>query len=163
MRSKHEEQLAKARASIEKIRSAIGDLDQGLCPQQDALAKLDEWLDTQVASLNRWPVHVADFTHPANKASGVSGLDESGAAGLFVQVMRDQIRAHFAAKIADQYAGKVAIALSTNERAKRQAELESDLYEAELAEERIIVDAERAGFYFARRSNVNPQVLVAVL
>jgi hypothetical protein len=163
MRSKHEDQLVKARASIDKIRSAISDLDQGLCPQPEAFAKLDEWLDMQVASLNRWPVHVADFTHPANKAREISGLTESGAAGLFVQVMRDQIRSHLAAKIVAEYEAKSGIAMSADKRDRTRASLESELYEAELAEERIIVDAERAGFYFARRSNVNPKVLVAVL
>ncbi len=163
MRSDIETRVNKARDNIAAIRSEFAATESGLIPETEALAKLDQWLDRQTENLRAWQVPAWQFCNPTYEVSNVQSIGEHNGLGLLLQVMRPQVREHFASLIRAEYVLKATDGRSNAERIKAMDALQAKLFDAEIAEEKIIVEGERAGVYIPRRPDANPKVLVAVL
>lgn len=162
MHSDHHDNVARLRESINTIRTEMAELEDGNIPKVEALAKLDAWLDINMA--NRWPFKIPayQFTQNGSTAHTIQGLDDFVLSGLLVEILKPQIREHFARQVEAQYAGKTKT-VSAEQRTNRLQELRTELRAIELEEEEEITRAELAGFDIARRADVRADVLAQVL
>jgi hypothetical protein len=154
--------LAKARENVSAIKSELAAIETAATPLAEATRNLDAWLQSQLADERCADIGIEELTYPAHLRYEMPTLTGHKLEGLLLRVMLPQVREHFAKKLAAHYADTQP-GLDENKRAAKLQALRAKLFDAEIAEERIIVEADQAGVFLMRRSDIDPRVLVEVL
>ena len=157
----HATRLSALRAKISTHVAQIDALKDAPIPKSDAIAKLDQWINICGQVDHRSPPRVGVFSVPDLNMAHISPLHPN-AEGYLFEIFGQQIREHYVTEL-EKFYQSVIPGPPLSERPKLMADLRSKLFELEVQEETVIVEAEREGKAISRRPDVDPRVLVSVL
>jgi len=158
MRSDFAKQLDNTRGKIAALQTQLAALQSAPLPRCEALARVDAAVDRLRDNGDRYRPHPtgAVFAWPEH---GALRFDPNRIgevlAWLFPDAMREALQREVAAFYAAHGSDGTAPADLEQQRAKAQREL----FEHELHEERLITEAEAAGFRFDRRPDADPRAI----
>jgi hypothetical protein len=156
----HASKLKKAREQIAAAKEAKQALTQSLISRETAYARLDDWIaQTGAEDGERYIPSGGEFTapHPGSVtlARGDRSIDS-----LLCWLLPDVLRAAMRKRI-DAVYKLHGDGISSEDRRARDAELDAQLLQIEIAEERIILAAEADGIHLPRRGDANPAAILA--
>ncbi|MBU1313605.1 MAG: hypothetical protein KJ947_11575 [Alphaproteobacteria bacterium] len=151
------------RVGLESIRQHIASLNQEKervkalpPPIETAVERMEQWIDGCAAPARRRLHDATRFTWPSGTYEPPQyTADEHLAAAYLGPFMKQSLTA----ELEEVY--KTTPGISDEDRAERLDHLDGDLLDAELTEESIIREAERAGLALPRRANADPRVVLA--
>jgi hypothetical protein len=153
-------ELAKLRERIAALKQQQADLERHPLPQSIAYERIDRFIAELREDRYRALPGGGDFAWPEYRtptmANGMVGSIDSMFAALLGDTLRDALRAKV-----DAFYRQVPEGLSDADRAARAEELASTLFDAECAEEQLIVAAEESGLRLQRRGDADPRAMIA--
>jgi hypothetical protein len=159
-----ESRIDAQRATIASLKDQLGTITTAPLTKAEALARFDEWFGEETRTLAKYTSQPVDFTTPgadfATFNDTVRGAHRG--VGTLLMAVGPMVREFYAKRMDEIYAERPE-GLANAERLRQLAALRKKLFEAEVAEERIVVEAQRAGFAIPRRRDLDPRVLVEVL
>ena len=163
--------LGGVKSTVDETRTSLADLKAqrqaiaiAMPPQAEAEAFVDRFVDEVAA---KRPFEPSWLASPNAQTFGLmQTLLESdrqlGQAPLFFMLMGDTIRAALKAEVAKFYQGKTP-GLSAAERAAKLDQLDAEIFEREVEEEKLISEAEDAGLQVDRRPDADPVAVLGLL
>ena len=163
---------ADATREFHEALSAIRDLNARLRDRRRRIERAPVPLEEAVAAVDRHLRHTAETCGADALLGDLMGGGGRGAARfpaienkamvkLLTAAAADLVRDFLVRRLEAAYSAEGARPLAADERAKSVARLDADLLDAELAEERLIREAERAGLSVLRRADADPRALLA--
>ncbi|MCC8364500.1 hypothetical protein LK996_15620 [Lysobacter sp. A6] len=144
--------LARLREQIAAKKRDLADLDYVKVPREEAARSLDASIEMYAA---RGSLSAASFA----EGRGLSGYTDSiSAFNLLCWIAPDLVRKRFSDELDRLYEG--AVAMDAHAVDQKRATLERELFELEVAEERLIVQAEEAGQRINRRGDADPRAVL---
>jgi len=156
---------ASAKASVDKIRAQLPGLAaarQAIVdappPVEERIGRLRESLDAMVSNFE--PGLAWAFADEPTGASLPGNLEDL--ALMIVWLFRDQVEARLI-EAAREEVKRRGTPISAEDRAARLAEIDRKRHELEVAEEKLIADAERQGIEIPRRPDASIAAILAVV
>ena len=163
---------ADATREFHEALSAIRDLNARLRDRRRRIERAPAPMEEAVAADDRHLRHTAEtcgvdallgdlMGGGGRGAARVPAVETKAMTKLLTAAAADLVRDCLVRRLEAAYEGTDARPLSADERAKALARLDGEIFDAELAEERLIREAERAGLSVLRRADADPRALLA--
>ncbi|MFW6028051.1 MAG: hypothetical protein ACOC9Q_00810 [bacterium] len=152
--------LQQLRTRIGELQEQIAEVENHAVSKAEALKRLGRWARGAKAR-GIGEMSVNEFIRPAGRAR-IPLTPQSPQPYVFdvlVSLLADGIHDRLAERIEAHYAGCAGI--TDAEREKRIQKLEGELADLEVAEERLVRTAERAGLPVLRRADASPLIVLA--
>ncbi|MEH7848467.1 hypothetical protein [Rhizobium laguerreae] len=150
------DEIEKIRASIDDLAAKRSEIEMLPPPKNVALERLDNWIDG--LSLG-YQVEDAARKFLAPTGRDIPNIVGSDCGRFLMRFVAPVIREEYAAEIERLYQNKPGF--TEQERAKAIAGIDDEIFDLELAEERLVRLCEERGHYIARRPTANPMIVLA--
>lgn len=148
--------LADLRAKIERLQIEISGVEEAPVDLAQAYARADAWVEKQT---ERCPIDAMEFLYTRQRF-GLLYHQHEDVAALALWLDPQAAKKRLRDAIDQCYAARGSEGLSDEQRRIRLNKAKDELYELELAEERLIREAEAQGIELPRRSGADPRALM---
>ena len=158
MRSDYAKQLTATREKIAGLKDQLAGLESQPLPMAHALARVDAAVERLRDNGDRYRPHPtgAAFAWPEH---GAVRFDPNRIGEVLAWLFPDALREALHREVSAFYAALGSDGTAPEDLEKQRAKLARDLFEQELAEERLITHAEAEGFRFDRRPDADPRAI----
>jgi hypothetical protein len=158
MRSDFAKQLDSTRNKIAALQSQLAGLQSAPLPKAEALARVDAAVDRLRDNGDRYRPHPtgAVFAWPEH---GAVRFDPNRIGEVLAWMFPDAMRDALQREVAAFYTAHGSDGTAPADLEQQRAKVARELFEHELHEERLITEAEAAGFRFDRRPDADPRAI----
>lgn len=158
MRSDFAKQLDNTRSKIAALQSQLAALQSAPLPKAEALARVDAAVDRLRDNGERYRPHPtgAVFAWPQH---GTVHFDADRLGEVLAWLFPDALREALQREVGEFYTRHGTDGTAPADLEQQRAKVARELFEHELHEERLITEAEAAGFRFDRRPDADPRAI----
>lgn len=163
--------LEELRGQIRELQGERKRIERAPLSEAEVHATIDAQLEEAVEALNRTPTagllrgnpvgffHIVAMGEPETFSAQENWKK---ALGLAVLAGGDRVKKYLRARVAADAQAAGGFGLGREERKAKLAELDAQLFDLELEEERAVCDMEAAGLAISRRADADPRAVLAV-
>lgn len=156
-----QERLLDIRANIDALNQRRTDINRALIPETDALANVEKFVKHQTdRAVEKLTIH--HLTQAEYRPANTVGLEHL--TPLQVQAFLDpgKLKTELGNRVRNRYLQHGDALIISADRSELLKGIEKDILAAEIAEERLIEEAETQGVKFLRRGDASPMVILGL-
>lgn len=158
MRFDFAKQLDTTRDKIAALKDQLAGMERHPLPKAQALARVDAAVDRLRDNGERYRPHPTGAAFAWPKQSAVR-FDADRIGEVLAWLFPDAMRTALQGEVEKFYAARGTEGIAPEDLQQQRAKVVRELFEHELHEERLITEAEAAGFRFDRRPDADPRAI----